>query len=61
MKKNIFHVLSNGNIEIPFTFIPKGVMKYNAILNITTETGLCFSYPLTVINIYIRITNSTIY
>eukprot|EP00833_Pecoramyces_ruminatium_P004278 jgi/Orpsp1_1/1178310/evm.model.c7180000064802.1 len=46
MKKNTFHVSANGNIEIPFTFIPKGVMKYNALLNVTTETELCFSYPL---------------
>ncbi|ORX67364.1 hypothetical protein BCR32DRAFT_305805, partial [Anaeromyces robustus] len=46
MKKNTFHVSGFGSVEIPYTFIPKGIMKYNALLNINTETGLCFSYPL---------------
>jgi len=54
MKKNTFHISSNGNMEIPYIFIPKGIMKYNALLNVTTESGLCFSYPLTV---YIFILN----
>jgi len=48
MKKNTFHVSGCGNIEIPFSFIPKGIMKYNALLNVNTDTGLCFSYPLIV-------------
>jgi hypothetical protein len=46
MKKNTYHVTSNGNIEIPFSFIPTNVMKYNAILKIVAENDLCFSYPL---------------
>ncbi|ORX55852.1 hypothetical protein BCR36DRAFT_320387 [Piromyces finnis] len=46
MKKNTFHISGNGSTEIPYTFIPKGIMKYNALLNVTTEFGLCFSYPL---------------
>jgi len=49
MKKNTYHVTSNGNIEIPFSFIPTNVMKYNAILKIVAENDLCFSYPLIVI------------
>lgn len=58
MKKNTFHVSANGNIEIPFTFIPKGVMKYNALLNVTTETELCFSYPLIVSSNLLKIYKS---